>query len=74
MVMAYDLRDSKGQLVMTVSNTIAQHIIQQAPGIFGPWKCKPEVTVFEIRQDMTTTMPGAKFYLWAGSLLIPRSQ
>jgi hypothetical protein len=72
--MAYDLRDEKGQLTLTISNSIANEIIQKTQGHFRPWYLKPEVTVFEVQKDMTYRLNDMVIYIWAGSLLIPKSE
>jgi hypothetical protein len=70
--MQYDVRDATGTLIITLSNQIAQELIQQSPGQFRPWRRNPEVTVFEFTQDMIYKIPGIAFHIWSGTLLIPR--
>lgn len=71
--MSYTIRDEKGMMIANVDNEVAAKIIGSARGFFRPYRTqdKPEVTVFEITEDLVFGLASFKLYLWAKTKLIP---
>lgn len=73
--MTYSVRTEGGLLTSTISNTLAEDIINNVKGTFRPWTPTSggdTKTVFEIAEGRVLTVDrDAKLYLWAKTLLIP---
>jgi len=78
----YMIRDENGILLMKVKNDIAVRIIVGTSGEFKPYKYpnphKPtadtEVICYQITDDCSMETDCGKFYLWAGTKLIPEAK
>lgn len=73
--MTYSVRTESGLLTSTISNILAEDIINNVKGTFRPWTPTSSTgtkTVFEIAEGRVLTVSGdTKLYLWAKTLLIP---
>ena len=75
--MGYAIRDENGLLILRIGNADAKAIMDNAPGIFRPWKSRAKdapKTVFEVTKPMTYTVGEIKIYLWEKTLLIPDTE
>jgi len=72
----YMIRDENGILLMQVENNIADRIIVGTSGEFKPYKptADTEVICYQITDDCSMETDCGKFYLWAGTKLIPKPE
>lgn len=72
----YVIRDENGIMLMKVKNDVAQRIIKGVPGVFKPYKptADTEVVCYQITVDSSMLTGSGRFYLWAGTKLIPSTE
>ena len=71
--MSYTIRDEQGVMIAEVDNMVAAKIVSSARGQFRPYRAvgKPEVTAFELTEDLVFGLEAFKLYLWTKTKLIP---